>query len=565
MIKKEKIEKRLVRSFFTVSSITAIAAVVGLIAIVVICLRYSYALHNFGFAQGDIGTSMFQFADLRSSLRGAIGYDEQSAIDAVTQQHTEMKAAFEQSFQQIEKTIVSEDGRKTYDAIEAELDDYWKLDSEIMALGATTDRELCKQAQDLAMSELSVKYNSIYEKLEELLDVKVKEGNKLSGYLMAACWILVGIIIITIAVAMMASMKIGKKISKKISDPLGELGIRLETFAAGDLTSPFPEINTGDEVEEMGKNAVHMADNLSAIIHDMDTILGKMSGGDYTAKSEVPDRYTNDFQKMYQSMRTLKSQMTKTLTSIGEASEQVQAGSGNLADASQNLAEGATEQAGAVQELHATISDITATMGKSVESADESYMKAQKYANEADSSREEMAEMMAAMKRINDTSTRIGNIISEIEAIAAQTNLLSLNASIEAARAGEAGRGFSVVADEIRDLADQSAKAAVDTRELIENSIKEVTEGNRVAERVADSIKSVVDGINQIADFTQNLKVMVNDQAEAMRQAEIGVNQISEVVQSNAATAEEASATSQELSAQAITLDGLVSQFKLNK
>ena len=565
MIKKEKIEKTLVRSFFTVSSITAIAAVVGLIAIVVICLRYSYALHNFGFAQGDIGTSMFQFADLRSSLRGAIGYDEQSAIDAVTQQHTEMMAAFEQSFQQIEKTIVSEDGRKTYDAIEAELDDYWKLDSEILALGATTDRELCKQAQDLAMSELSVKYNSIYEKLEELLDVKVKEGNKLSGYLMAACWILVGIIIITIAVAMMASMKIGKKISKKISDPLGELGIRLETFAAGDLTSPFPEINTGDEVEEMGKNAVHMADNLSAIIHDMDTILGKMSGGDYTAKSEVPDRYTNDFQKMYQSMRTLKSQMTKTLTSIGEASEQVQAGSGNLADASQNLAEGATEQAGAVQELHATISDITATMGKSVESADESYMKAQKYANEADSSREEMAEMMAAMKRINDTSTRIGNIISEIEAIAAQTNLLSLNASIEAARAGEAGRGFSVVADEIRDLADQSAKAAVDTRELIENSIKEVTEGNRVAERVADSIKSVVDGINQIADFTQNLKVMVNDQAEAMRQAEIGVNQISEVVQSNAATAEEASATSQELSAQAITLDGLVSQFKLNK
>lgn len=565
MLKKEKIEKRLVRSFFTVSTITAIAAIVGLIAIVVICLRYSYALHNFGFAQGDIGTSMFQFADLRSSLRGAIGYDEQSAIDAVTKQHTEMKAAFEQSFKQIENTIVSDEGRKTYDAIAAELEDYWKLDSEIMALGATTDRELCKQAQDLAMSELSGKYNSIYDKLEQLLDVKVKEGNKLSGYLMAACWILVAIIIITIAVAMMASMKIGRDISKKISDPLGELGMRLETFATGDLTSPFPEINTGDEVEEMGKNAIHMADNLSAIIHDMDTILGKMSRGDYTAKSDIPDRYTNDFQKMYQSMRTLKSQMTKTLTSIGEASEQVQAGSGNLADASQNLAEGATEQAGAVQELHATISDITATMGKSVASADESFMKAQKYANEADSSREEMAEMMAAMKRINDTSTRIGNIISEIEAIAAQTNLLSLNASIEAARAGEAGRGFSVVADEIRDLADQSAKAAVDTRELIENSIKEVTEGNRVAERVADSIKSVVDGINQIADFTQNLKVMVNDQAEAMRQAEIGVNQISEVVQSNAATAEEASATSQELSAQAITLDGLVSQFKLNK
>jgi len=412
---------------------------------------------------------------------------------------------------------------------------------------------------------LTAAYNRIYDKLNELLEVKVNEGNKLSQILVITSWILAVLILGGIATAMFISMKFGKFTAKNIATPLKELGTRLESFAKGDLSSPFPMAGTGDEVEDMERHAIHMADILSAIIYDMEQLLGEMAKGDYTVKTQIRENYTGDFDKMYQSMRTLKSQMTKTLTSIGEASEQVQAGSGNLADASQNLAEGATEQAGAVQELHATISDITATMGKSVESADESYMKAQKYANEADSSREEMAEMMAAMKRINDTSTRIGNIISEIEAIAAQTNLLSLNASIEAARAGEAGRGFSVVADEIRDLADQSAKAAVDTRELIENSIKEVTEGNRVAERVADSIKSVVDGINQIADFTQNLKVMVNDQAEAMRQAEIGVNQISEVVQSNAATAEEASATSQELSAQAITLDGLVSQFKLNK
>ena len=176
-----------------------------------------------------------------------------------------------------------------------------------------------------------------------------------------------------------------------------------------------------------------------------------------------------------------------------------------------------------------------------------------------------MNTMMAAMERINDASTRIGDIISEIESIAAQTNLLSLNASIEAARAGESGRGFAVVADQIRELADQSAQAAVDTRGLIENSIQEVTEGNRAAERASNAIESVVDGIKQIADFSKNLKVMVEDQTEAMRQAEIGINQISEVVQSNAATAEEASATSEELSAQATILDELVGQFVLSK
>ena len=565
MLKKEKIEKRLVRSFFTVSAITAVAAIVGLAAIIVVSSRYSYALKNFGFAQGDIGRAMFEFADLRSSLRAAIGYDDAEAIATVVEQHEEMKAAFENSFAKIENTIVSEDGRMTYDSIKEELVEYWKLDAEIMELGTTTDGELSEQAQQLALNELADAYNSIYNKLEGLLEVKVKEGNRLSTWLTAASVILTVVIVAVIVLAIVVSMRIGRNIAKKIANPMRDLGGRLETFAVGDLTSPFPMTDTGDEVEEMEKHAVHMADNLSAIIHDMGEVLAEMAGGDYTVRSKIREKYTGDFQKMYESMRGLMDQMTKTLHSIGEASNQVQAGSTDLAEASQCLAEGATEQASAVEELHATISDITSTMERSAESADESYINAQRYANQADSSREEMNAMMAAMERINDTSLRIGNIISEIESIAAQTNLLSLNASIEAARAGESGRGFAVVADQIRELADQSAKAAVNTRELIEGSIREVTEGNRAAEHAAEAIMSVMDGIKQIAEFSKNLKVMMEEQTEAMRQAEIGVNQISEVVQSNAATAEQASATSQELSAQAITLDGLVCQFKLRQ
>lgn len=563
MHRKEKMEKKLVRSFFNVSTITAVAAVVGLIAIIVISNRYSYALKNFGFAQGDIGKAMFEFADIRSSLRAAIGYDDEDAIAMVVQQHEESKIAFEEAMQEVEKTIVSADGRATYDAIQAELDDYWKLDTEIMELGATTDRELCRQAQEIALNELAGIYNSIYAKLQNLLEVKVNEGNGLSTTLTIFSWILAVVIVVTIAFAMLASMRIGKKIAKSIAVSLTDLGGRLESFAEGDLSSPFPEINTGDEIEEMGNHAVHMADTLGAIIHDMDEVLGEMAAGDYTVRSRITEKYTGDFQKMYQSMRGLRDQMTETLTSIGDASEQVQAGSSNLADASQNLAEGATEQAGAVEELHATISSIATTMEKTAESAEESYRKAEQYADAADNSREEMNTMMTAMERIDETSTRIGDIISEIESIAAQTNLLSLNASIEAARAGESGRGFAVVANQIRELADQSAKAAVDTRELIEGSLREVNEGNRAAERASGAIIDVVDGIKQIAEFSRNLKVMVEDQAESVRQAEIGVNQISEVVQSNAATAEEASATSEELSAQATTLDGLVGQFKL--
>jgi len=563
MLKKVNIENKLIRAFFKVSAIATAAAVIALAAIIVISNRYSYALTNFGFAQGDIGKAMFEFADIRSSLRAAIGYDEQEAITTVVKQHDDTKAIFDETMKVVEHTIVSKDGMVTYNAILEELEDYWVLDNKILTLGASTDRELCKQAQELAMNELSTAYNSIYGKLEELLDVKVSEGNRISKMLSVATVLLVLLIIVTIAAALMFSMKIGRKIAKGIAGPLNALGQRIETFANGDLTTPFPETNTGDEVEEMGIHVLHMSDNLGAIIQDMDDILGEMSRGNYTVTSQIHDKYTNDFKKMYESMRGLKSQMIKTLTSIGESSGQVNSGSNDVAAASQSLAEGATEQAGAVQQLHATISDITETMQKSAHNADESYQQAQYYANKAYNSREEMDTLMTAMERINEASTRIGDIISEIESIASQTNLLSLNASIEAARAGESGRGFAVVAAQIRELADQSAKAAVDTRKLIEGSIKEVEQGNQAAERASGAIESVVDGIKQIANFSKSLKIMVEDQAEAMRQAEMGVNKISEVIQSNAATAEEASATSQELSAQSVILDELIGQFVL--
>lgn len=563
--KKENIEKKLTHSFFRISVLTAGAAVLALIALIVISNRYSYALKYYGFAQGDIGKAMFEFADVRSSLRAAIGYEDQDDIDVVVKQHDERKEVFEENIKEVENTVVSKSGRETYDAIISELEDYWALDDQIMALGATTDQDACRQAQDMAMNELAESYNSIYGKMEELLNVKVKQGNSLSLKLTIVSWILAAVIIVIIAFVITFSTKLGRRIANRISDPLGQLGVRLKTFAAGDLSSPFPMVDTGDEVEHMEKDATEMADNLNTIIHDIGNVLGEMASGNYTIRSQHSDRYTGDFQKLYESMRSLRDQMTETLLSIGEASNQVSAGSGDLANAAQCLAEGATDQAHSVQLLHSTISDITASMVKSAESADESYIKAQQYADRADHSREEMNTMMTAMERINDTSNKIGNIISEIESIAAQTNLLSLNASIEAARAGESGRGFAVVADQIRELADQSAKAAVDTRELIESSLNEVSEGNLAAERASDAIESVVTGIKQIADFSNSLKEMVEKQADAMHQAEEDVNQISEVVQSNAATAQEASATSEELFAQANILDELVGQFELNK
>ena len=313
MEKHESIEHKLTVSIFKVSTLAATAAIIGVIALIVISNRYSYALKNFGFAQGDIGKAMFEFADARSSLRAAIGYDDQDAIETVVAQHEEAKNKFNEYFAIVEETVVSDDGRTTYEAIKNELDAYWALDAQIMELGATTDRALCVQAQEIALTQLAEPYNRIYDQLEGLLDVKVNEGNRISGILLAASIVLVFIILGLLVVAMLLSVKFGKRVARRISVPLGELGERLKTFASGDLSTAFPVVSTKDEVEHMNNDAMEMADNLNTIIHDIDEVLGEMARGNYTVRSRASERYTGDFQKLYESMRGLRNQMRETL------------------------------------------------------------------------------------------------------------------------------------------------------------------------------------------------------------------------------------------------------------
>lgn len=560
-----KIREKLSKSYLQVIFIASISAIVGIGALLIMTRMYNNALTNYGFSQGDIGKAMTVFADARSDLRGAIGYDEEGIIKVIKEDYYVKQDSFNTYLAEIEKSTVTKAGRDAYNQILADLDGYWELSDELIELGATTDEVSSKEAQNRAVKELKTMYEAVYNDLENLMDINVQKGDQLESILAVMEIIAVIIMIAVIILSILSGRRLGNQIADGIARPLQQMSERLKTFAEGDLDSEFPEYDAKDEVAEMIEMAREMADNLNVIISDSGRLLNEMADGNFAIATDHEERYTGKFNDLLIGIRNMNRKINDSLHQVEETAEQVSMGSGNMAEAAQSLAEGATEQAGAVEELQATIADITANVEHTAADLQKSHADARKYADDADRSRDQMHAMVEAMQRISESSMKIENIISELEDIASQTNLLSLNASIEAARAGEAGKGFAVVADQIRKLAEQSAASAVSTRELIEGSIHDVEDGNKAVALVSETLDEVIKGINAIADTSKSLSESSQSQATAMEQAEQGVNQISEVVQSNSAMAQETSATSEELSAQAETLDNLVKQFTLRE
>lgn len=560
-----KIREKLSKSYLQVIFIASISAIVGIGALLIMTRMYNNALTNYGFSQGDIGKAMTVFADARSDLRGAVGYDEEGIVKDLKEDYYVKQDSFNTYLAEVEKSMVTKDRRDAYNKLLADLDGYWELSDELIEIGATTDEAGSKEAQDRAVKELKPMYEAVYNDLKDLMIVNVQKGDQLESFLAVMEIIVVIIMIAVIIISVLSGRRFGNQIADGIAKPLQQMSERLKTFAEGDLDSEFPEHDAKDEVAEMIETARQMADNLNVIISDSGRLLNEMADGNFAIATDHEERYTGKFNDLLVGLRNMNRKINDSLHQVEETAEQVSMGSGNMAEAAQSLAEGATEQAGAVEELQATIADITANVEHTAENLQKSHADARKYADDADHSREQMQAMVEAMQRISESSMKIENIISELEDIASQTNLLSLNASIEAARAGEAGKGFAVVADQIRKLAEQSAASAVSTRELIEGSIHDVEDGNKAVALVSETLDEVIKGINDIADTSKSLSENSQSQATAMEQAEQGVNQISEVVQSNSAMAQETSATSEELSAQAETLDNLVRQFKLRE
>ena len=354
-------------------------------------------------------------------------------------------------------------------------------------------------------------------------------------------------------------------LARLLVTPIKEIEQAMEAVAQGEFHKVNIKYESKDELGMLADGVRYTVSKLSRIVPDITRLANELGNGNFDIQSEIREEYVGEYREILLALRYIRDNLSRTIIQVDQAAEQVQSGSQQVASGAQALSQGATEQASSIEELVATLTELSERIRLNAEDAGI----ASKMSGEAGAGvmecNQHMQDLMSAMNEINETSTEIAKIIKTIDDIAFQTNILALNAAVEAARAGAAGKGFAVVADEVRNLAAKSAEAAKNTTVLIESSVAAVENGTKLTNATATSLNDVVVKAGTVDQKIRNIASASEEQAIAVSQITQGVDQISAVVQTNSATAQQSAAASEELSGQANLMKTLMAQFNIKR
>lgn len=348
---------------------------------------------------------------------------------------------------------------------------------------------------------------------------------------------------------------------KELLQPIIKVSEQMAVVAGGNFHTALALQEDDSEVGRMVSAIAFMKRNLRSMVQEITAILEQMGSGNYNI--HIEQEYVGEFVKIKESFLQIGEKMRDTLQTIRNVSTHIDSGSDQLACAAEDLAEGCTAQATQVTELMAVFEDLTRSMEDNAKEAEESARIASKAGSTLSKGNQKMQELKAAIQEISQCSGQIGTIIEDIEDIASQTNLLSLNAAIEAARAGETGRGFAVVAEQVKNLANESAKAAGKTTELIETTVTVMEKGIGIADETAENMKQVMEDTRAATEKIDQIAQMLKQNTEHMRNVNESIAEVSSVVDNNSATSEETAAVSEEQKTQVEAMVELMSRFQI--
>lgn len=452
-------------------------------------------------------------------------------------------------------------GQDDYEVANAAWEKYRGASDEILQLSREGKQQ---EASKLMTGEVYEDYKSFSKKLTILcgkFQVELDQAKTMAN----VCTVIIFIVIVAagLAIAVVTTM-IGRIITNSITEPVEQIDAAVASLRKGELSNV--EMLTYESEDEFGdtiRNLKEAMGILADYVSEISVEVKAIAQGDLTRNGDDITDFLGDFSELKTSLLYILKRFNSTLTEISNLAEQVSSNSSEVENASKSLADGATEQAGVIEELNATIDTVVDMAEDTAKETQNASARVKASANKANEEKEKMNELLTEMEHITEISKEIGNIITDIEDIASQTNLLSLNASIEAARAGEAGKGFAVVADQIGKLAADSAKSAVNTRDLIDKTLVEIEKGNTITRTTADAFNQIITDMESFAELAENTMEKANSQAESLEQIGQGIEQLSGVVQGNAASSEENAAISINLAEGAAKMHDRVNIFKL--
>jgi len=372
---------------------------------------------------------------------------------------------------------------------------------------------------------------------------------------------------IMLAVALLAvavlTLLVIIQVRRIIGRPVAELSRVATRIAEGELDQSI-QYSSKDELgvlaDDFNRVTLRLRDYVTYINEIAGTLREIAHGNlDFTLEQE----YTGEFSKVKDSLEEISMQLNNVMGRLHDAAQEVAADAEQVSGGAVALSQGSTEQASEVDALAKHIGEVSESVQRIAQGAQKADGIAQDVKAGLTGSSEKMRNMTEVIQRISDRSNEIHSIVKTIEDIAFQTNILALNAAVEAARAGEAGKGFAVVADEVRNLAGKSAEAASETTVLLGQTVESMEEGVRAAKDTSESMMSVVERADEMSALIDRIAAYTKEQAVGAQQIAQGIDQISMVVQTNVATAENSAAASQELSSQAAILEEMVAKFRL--
>lgn len=363
--------------------------------------------------------------------------------------------------------------------------------------------------------------------------------------------------------AIIISILVSVFLAGYISKSLEKVKKLLVQISVGNLSDKVQKSHSRDELGELQNTAAKLQDTLSQVIGQSNEILGQISRYDLTSMDMR--KFPGEFNTLSESVNSIKSILNNLIVQVQEAASNVGVGSSEIADATNALSQGTVSQANSIQKVVMDIENVAGQTERNSENESVVQRKLQNLNDQIQNSDVQMTELRKVVQEIEEMSSDVQKIVGTIDSIAFQTNILALNASVEAARAGENGKGFAVVADEVGNLAAKCGESSKKTAELIESCIASISKAKICAESTFTSLSHIVADSAEISAAFSEISGATSEQAQMANSIKSEVANISDVVQTNTATAEETAASTQVLSEEAQNLSSLVQQFKVNK